>query len=399
MKISGGDDDNYLMECGHKQTVYTIEYVSLIVINKQINVNYTGEPFLWLSERINEKGTMHGMYNCPGGHIYTDETEEEALIRETFEETALNLNNENTTRKICTHVIYNNENRDNGLKVVHIYELVTSSELKNTETEKLGPWKQYTFREVLELPVIDSVKEYVRRKVSQLLRYKRFIIVEGTVGAGKSTLIEEFISPMWSEKLREEVKVIHEAAVREEVKPKLKEFYERNITLLQFQKIIESKYYDIMCEEILFDGKERGNYILDRSQVSTIIFSKMGDLQREELRKLKRNRVYWDQIVKKSCIIYIRSSRNRVLKNKKIRARTEENAMDIEYLEDLHDAYYYLMKKAYKTVIREDMMRTGTYIVNDIQIINNSKNINRNRNTLKKEIKDVLKLIGHTLRY
>src|SRR5215208_5069233 len=384
-------NDN-LMTCNHLQSVFTYEYVSLIVINQKITENYNGEPYMWLSERINEEKSMYELFNCPGGLIYHGESEEEALFRETMEETTLNLMEEPIPWKIGTFTIENNENQDMGIKVIHVYELITSSILVDIEFESLGPWKLYSFREVLELPVIDTIKWYMCRKIKQLLEKKQFLAIEGTVGAGKSTLIENYIQPYWneayhSEEANEGVKIIPEAALSDEMRPKLKELYEEKITLLEFQEIIESKYFEVLCEQILFDKREKGRYLLDRSQISTIIFSKKGELSSKEIKRIKKNREYFDEVIKKGHIIFIKSTRERVLKNKMIRARKEEEAATIKFLEELHDAYYYLMRKAYKPIIVH-----GTSIIETISIINNSKNINssKNRKALRKQVRKVV---------
>src|ERR1051325_3888935 len=96
------------------------------------------------------KESMNKMYNCPGGHINEDETEKEAIEREVYEETNLILT-EGTIKKIGTLIVENNKNREKGLKIIHVYEIITEEQLQNTETQNLGPWKPYTFNEVLEL--------------------------------------------------------------------------------------------------------------------------------------------------------------------------------------------------------------------------------------------------------
>ena len=186
---------NCLLECGCLQNQKTIEYVSLIIVNEEIDENYEGKPYMWLSERINERKAMYKMYNCPGGHINEGETEREAIEREVYEETNLVLTKEGMIKKIGTLTVENDKNREKGLKVIHVYEIITEERLQNTETQNLGPWKLYTFNEVLELSVIDSVKYYMCEKIKQLVRQKQFLIVEGTIGSGKSTTIEEYLLP------------------------------------------------------------------------------------------------------------------------------------------------------------------------------------------------------------
>jgi len=393
---------NCLLECGHFQNRRTIEYVSLIIINQEIDENYEGEPYMWLSERINEEKAMYKMYNCPGGHMIKEETEKEAIKREVYEETNFVLTKEEMIKKIGTLIIENNKNREKGLKVIHVYEMITEERLQNTETQNLGPWKLYTFNEVLELPVIDSVKYYICKKIKQLVRQKQFLLVEGTISSGKSTLIEEYLLPMWNKMAEgietiEEAKAIPEATLSEELKPELKKFYDKEISPIEFQRIIESHYFKILCEEILFDKKEEGRYILDRNQTSTYIFSKNSNISNEEIEDLKKNREYFDEIIKNGHIIFVKSSRERVIKNQKKRARIEEKSIDINYLEELHDAYFYLMKEAYKPVLANE----GTFIIADISIIDNTKNIKRkkNRRNIKGQVEEILEKATEELEY
>src|ERR1051325_3842880 len=117
-KILGRGSMNCFLECGHFQNRRSIEYVSLIIVNEEINENYKGRPYMWLSERINEKKAMYKMYNCPGGHINEGETEREAIEREVYEETNLILT-EGIIKEIGTLTVENNKNRERGLKVIH----------------------------------------------------------------------------------------------------------------------------------------------------------------------------------------------------------------------------------------------------------------------------------------
>jgi ADP-ribose pyrophosphatase YjhB (NUDIX family) len=391
---------NCLLECGCLQNQKTIEYVSLIIVNEEIDENYEGKPYMWLSERINEKKAMYKMYNCPGGHINEEETEREAIEREVYEETNLILTKEGMIKKIGTLTIENDKNREKGLKVIHVYEIITEEQLQNTETQNLGPWKLYTFKEVLELSVIDAVKYYMCEKIKQLVRQKQFVIVEGTIGSGKSTTIEEYLLPTWNEMTEgmetvEKAKAIPEATLSEELKPKLKEFYDKVLIPIEFQRIIESHYFKILCEEILFDKKKERRYILDRSQTSTYIFSKNSNINNEEIEDLKKNREYFDEIIKNGHIIFIKSSRERVIKNQKKRARAEEESIDINYLEELHDVYFYLTKEAYKPILIDE----DTSIIEDISIIDNTKNIKRKKNhrSIKRQVKEILEKVTDEL--
>ena len=59
------------------------------------------------------------------GHMNEEETEKEAIEREVYEETSLNLTYEKKIKKIGTLIVNNNKNREKGIKVIHVYELIT----------------------------------------------------------------------------------------------------------------------------------------------------------------------------------------------------------------------------------------------------------------------------------
>src|SRR5205807_1980313 len=153
--------------------------------------------------------------------------------------------------KVGTITIDNNKNRDYGKKIIYIYELITTidniSRIPcNTEPENLGPWKQFSFLEILNLPVIDSVKYYICEK-------------------------------------------------------------------------IEKEYFYVLCKHVLFNGLKEAIYIFDRNQTSTYIFSKFSNIPKEEIKQIKKNREYFDELIKKGTCVFINSSRERVLMNKQMR--------------------------------------------------------------------------------
>ena len=363
------------MQCQDcKKRIYSpdkiIKYVSIILVNKHINEksNYN-EPYMWLSERINQNKPMYQLYNCPGGHMNEYESEEDALRRELKEETSWILWNNSELRKIGTITIDNNNNRDYGKKMIYVYELITDVDKisripSNTEPENLGPWKQFSFLEVLNLPVIDSIKYYICEKIKQLISMKHFLFIEGTIGAEKTTLIRKYFwnlmgyhqAQKWTPPNSNEykclwTKVIPEVTLSKRLEKDLKNFYEKKITPTEFQNKIEKEYFVELCKSILFDRLKEAIYILDRNQTSTYIFSKFSNIPNQEIKQLKKNREYFDELIKRGTCVFINSSRERVLLNKQMRGRESEKAMDIEYLVRLHDVYHWLTLKAYKPII------------------------------------------------
>ena len=325
----------HCQEC--KKKIYSpdkiIKYVSIILVNKHLNErNRYYEPYMWLSERINQYKPMYQLYNCPGGHMKENESEEEALRRELKEETNWILWDKPELSKIGTITIDNNKNRDYGKKIIYIYELITTvdniSRIPcNTEPENLGPWKQFSFLEILNLPVIDSVKYYICEKIKQLISTKYFLFIEGTIGAGKSTLIKKYFYDLIGYHEAEKwkgVKVIltiplPEVTVTNRMEKDLQNFYEKKITPKEFQDKIEKEYFYVLCKHVLFNGLKEAIYIFDRNQTSTYIFSKFSNIPKEEIKQIKKNREYFDELIKKGTCVFINSSRERVLMNKQMR--------------------------------------------------------------------------------
>src|SRR5581483_5467504 len=297
--------------------------------------------------------------------------------------------------KIGTITINNNKNRDVGKKIIYVYELITTvnniSRIPcNTEPENLEPWKQFSFLEVLNLPVIDSVKYYMCEKIKQLTTKKYFLFIEGTIGAGKSMLIKKYFYDLMGYHEAEKWKgdkvlltvPLPEVTVTKRMEKDLQNFYEKKISPKEFQDKIEKEYFYVLCRYVLFNGLKEAIFIFDRNQTSTYIFSTFSNIPKEEIKQIKKNREYYDELIKKGTCIFINSSRERVLLNKQKRDRKSEKAMDTEYLIRLHDVYHWLTMEAYKPI-------TGI----KFHMIDNLKDINikRHRTNLKNRINEILR--------
>ena len=68
----------------------------------------------------------------------------------------------------------------------------------------------------------------------------------------------------------------------------LKNFYEKKITPKEFQDKIEKEYFYVLCRYVLFNGLKEAIYIFDRNQTSTYIFSKFSNIQKEEIKQIKK---------------------------------------------------------------------------------------------------------------
>ena len=97
----------------------------------------------------------------------------------------------------------------------------------------------------------------------------------------------------------------------------------------------------------MFDEKKEETYVWDRSQQSTTIFARFNGMKEKEIQKLKSHEFYFDEIIKKSVVIYIYTSVRQTIQNEQKRKRLEEKDLDIKYLRELKERYYSLMIEAY----------------------------------------------------
>ena len=312
-----------------------VEYSSVIIITQKLSNSYDNSPFLWMNQRINPNKTMYLLYQTCGGHLEEIETPHEAAYREMFEET--NLNNDNIFKYYGTNQITNNKNRDKGMKYDHVFELITKLIPENTEPINHSEWRLFNFREILSMKCNDTIMFYISQEILRLLQFKNIVLIEGTIGAGKSYIINQFFK---------KYHCIPEVTVSKRLSKDLKRFYDNEITNEQFQKIIEEAYFEELIN-ILFKVKKM-NIILDRNQTSTQIFSIHNGLTNQQIDDIKYNRIYYDTIVKISKLIYIRTSESQMISNIINRAREAELNIDLQYCKKLANNYENYMKIAYK---------------------------------------------------
>lgn len=97
-----------------------------------------------LGKRRGELGT--GQYSVPGGKVDFGETPYEAALRETKEETNLDLVTKGVNRLQFTGVVTNDYFPDKGKQYINLYYLahvVDSDNLKIMEPEKIESWDWY----------------------------------------------------------------------------------------------------------------------------------------------------------------------------------------------------------------------------------------------------------------
>src|SRR6516162_140827 len=219
-----------------------IEYSSVILITQKLTNSYNNYPFLWMNQRINPDKTMYLLYQTCDGHIEATETSHKAAKREMIEKTNLI---DNKIKFYGTNQITNNKDRDQGIKRDHIFESITNLIPENTEPANHSEWKLYSFREIISMKCNDTITFYISQEILRLLQFKNIVLIEGTIGAGKSFIINQFFK---------NYHCISEVTVSEKLSKELKQFYDKEISNEQFQVIIEEAYFDELIK-ILFKVK------------------------------------------------------------------------------------------------------------------------------------------------
>ena len=101
-----------------------------------LNILYNDRG-VYLSERIRENKEMYGLWQSPGGKVEEHETSEEAVLRETMEETDLELKLQDLT------YLFNDPNFNCD---VYMTKLSKNQIPQQTEPEKQGPWMHFAFK-------------------------------------------------------------------------------------------------------------------------------------------------------------------------------------------------------------------------------------------------------------
>ena len=141
-----------------------------------------------------------------------------------------------------------------------------------------------------------------------------------------------------------------------------------------FQNQIVKEYFKVLQKDILEKSTESEILIFERTQRSTKLFSEFNGLTKEEIILLNKNDKYWDQIINKSIILYIKTSNKRMKKNLNLRQREQEKSLQFDYCKNL--------RKFYKKKLPQ------IYLNQTIIEINNKKDLNskKNEDKLKKKL-------------
>ena len=164
----------------------------------------------------------------------------------------------------------------------------------------------------------------------------QFLVIEGNIGAGKSTL-SQMIAKDYNAKL-----VLEQFADN----PFLPKFYkdkERYSFPLELS-FLADRYYQIKKEVLNLD-LFHSLMVADYYFAKTAIFAE-NTLKKDEYRLFRQIfDIIFESMPKPDLYVYLHSDVNRLMKNIKIRGRDYEQNMDPAYLEKISDGYFRFFKQ------------------------------------------------------
>lgn len=178
-----------------------------------------------------------------------------------------------------------------------------------------------------------------------------FISIEGNIGAGKTTFLQELES-----KLSQifTVKVVPEFVYENEANVLLNAMYEKRIDSFDFQKYLYNTRTDFIYK--IGKSEEKPDFILlDRNiDIQYHIFGnvlvKKGRLTKKEHLKMKKMLNIYEAMLnnlfpnRNEYMIYLDCSEENCLKRIKNRNRKGENKIDIDYLKSIKKEYKKYLK-------------------------------------------------------
>lgn len=178
-----------------------------------------------------------------------------------------------------------------------------------------------------------------------------FISIEGNIGAGKTTFLQELES-----KLSQifTVKVVPEFVYENEANVLLNAMYEKRIDSYDFQKYLYNTRTDFIYK--IGKSEEKPDFILlDRNiDIQYHIFGnvlvKKGRLTKKEHLKMKKMLNIYEAMLnnlfpnRNEYMIYLDCSEENCLKRIKNRNRKGENKIDIDYLKSIKKEYKKYLK-------------------------------------------------------
>jgi ADP-ribose pyrophosphatase YjhB (NUDIX family)/adenylate kinase family enzyme len=246
------------------------QWSSVIVrIRFKTGISRIERPYEYLiSKRLNPTGIYkkRGYWNCPGGSRERGETFTQCAVREFRQECGWKNH-----PKIKYYGEINIIDREHQQRLVKIYTMDIWSEdlihIKNQEPEKHSPWIHKPLTEIMLLPIIGSLKFYIKKEL-QIERIPKLIMIEGVDGCGKTTIANEIIEKIGNEKC-----IFNRQTKTDKYDPfkfKRKDAEYHNYNEAQFRQAV----VQALNRRIEFVDGKQPFIIVDKSPYSEILYQK-----------------------------------------------------------------------------------------------------------------------------
>src|SRR5438067_5431550 len=250
---------------------------SSVIVRIRFRTGISGieRPYEYLiSKRLNPTGIYKnkGYWNCPGGLREKGETFTQCAERE-FQQECGWKNHPKIKYYGKLHFI-DNENEE---RLIKVYIMNIWSEdlihIQNAEPDKHSPWIHKLLTEIMLLPIIDSLKYYIKQEL-QIQTIPKLIIIEGVDGCGKTTLANEIIQEIGEENITFNRRTIFNKY--DAFKFTRKDANHHGYNEAQFrQAVVQS-----INRRIEFVNGKKPFIILDKTQYSEILYKKTESIKK-----------------------------------------------------------------------------------------------------------------------
>ncbi|RHZ82224.1 hypothetical protein Glove_110g91 [Diversispora epigaea] len=230
--------------------------------------------------------------------------------------------------------------KEDQWRIVHCYKAEIKGIPNLTEPQEMTHWELKKSKEILKGPIIDSLKDIIRYPKEN---ETKIIIIEGSCGAGKSTLAKKCKEYYKKQGLL--TTLIDESFITQDSEQKLKKYAE-NLEKYRKNEITKEQMELLAIE---WEKEIRDKWI---NLWSTIIFMKNmikeGFFTEESLVKITENYKYWRFFTREALVIWWNTPTEEIIKRLIKRNRGGEG--DLEYFRNLIKTYKEYMPEVYQNI-------------------------------------------------
>jgi thymidylate kinase/8-oxo-dGTP pyrophosphatase MutT (NUDIX family) len=297
---------------------------------------------IWVSQRINNTKEYYGRWQSPGGHIEeTDMSIRHAAQREILEETGIRIEMNDLKYWRTEHY-----HRTNEWRIVHCFRAMTERIPERIEPWEMSDWKLENIKTILANSSVIPSLIATLTKEQQI--ETSIIVIDGTCGAGKTTLVKECKEYLKEKGLK--VKVLNESFITKDSCERLKKYGENlkkykkqelgreefRKETIEWEKWIRDNWMTQTYECMAF-GKKPDVILMDRSLISTKLFMKTMEkgkyFREEDTQEVSKNYKHWEGLLREALVILWNTPIEETIKRLNFRGRPGEE--DVEYFQTL----------------------------------------------------------------